>query len=96
MIIVSPRTKIQVHKWIVEQYGKTIKIDRNYEYQISFPLFIKKINDEYNTRLKQFVQRSFEQSRALKVNNFRKNYKDYTSTLKNKSTEEQRKEKEEN
>ena len=96
MTIISLCAKIQARKWIVEQYGKIIKIDRNCEYQMSFPLFIEKTNDKYNTELKQFIQRSFEQPGVLKVNNFRKKYKDYTSTLKNKSIEEQREEKEEN
>ena len=57
MVIVSPRIKIQACKWVVEQYGKAIKIDRDCEYETSFPLFIEKTNNEYNTGLKQFVQR---------------------------------------
>ena len=55
MTIISLCAKIQARKWIVEQYGKIIKTDRNCEYKTSFPPFIKKINDEYNIGLKQFV-----------------------------------------
>ena len=60
MIIVSSRAKIQARKWIAEQYSKIIEIYRNCEYKTSFSPFIEETNDEYNTGLKQFVQRLFK------------------------------------
>ena len=70
-------------KWIVEEYGVIVKVQREVEYKISFLPFINLVENRYNAELKDFVQKSLEVPGALKKNNFGRKYKDYTSALKN-------------
>ena len=58
------------------------------EYKMSFlPIVVEKKDKEYNEKLEQYVKKSCKNSRALKLNNFSRRYKDYTSILKSNIAE---------